>query len=186
MNPFSLFAKRLSILLRRDRFRNELDEEMAFHREQSERNLLACGMSRGMAIYEPMTMEGKIHDAPSTYLHRSSAWIVSGFAVMALMLGVVGLYGVIAYSVSQRTREIGVRMAMGAERNSVYWLVLTEAGQLIVIGVVLGIVMSIPAALLICSSAFVPGMRQLWPPSLSFWPLPQCRPVFSPGDAPLP
>ena len=111
----------------------------------------------GMAIYDPMTMDEKIHDAPSTYLHRSSAWIVSGFAAMALLLGVVGLYGVIAYSVSQRTREIGVRMALGAERTSVYRLVLTEAGQLIVIGVVLGIVLSIPAALLIRNLLF--GVR---------------------------
>ena len=102
----------------------------------------------GMAIYEPMTMEQKIHDAPSTYLHRSSAWLVGGFAAMALLLGVVGLYGVIAYSVSQRTREIGVRMALGAERATVYRLVLTEAAQLIAAGTAVGIAASIGAAML--------------------------------------
>jgi macrolide transport system ATP-binding/permease protein len=62
-------------------------------------------------------------------------------------LGVVGLYGVIAYSVSQRRREIGVRMALGAERGNVYSMVLREAGQLIAVGLVAGMAASVGAAL---------------------------------------
>ncbi len=111
----------------------------------------------GLAVYDPTTMDQKIHDAPHTYLHRSSAWLVGGFAVMALLLGVVGLYGVIAYSVSQRTREIGVRMALGAERGKVYRMVLGEAGRLIFVGVAAGIAAAIPAALLMRSVLF--GVR---------------------------
>jgi macrolide transport system ATP-binding/permease protein len=92
------------------------------------------------------TMEDRIHHLQSTYLHRSSAWLVGGFAVMALFLSVVGLYGVVAYSVSRRTREIGVRMALGAQHSSVYRLILAEAGRLIATGIGAGLLGAIGAA----------------------------------------
>jgi macrolide transport system ATP-binding/permease protein len=104
------------------------------------------GIDPVLAIYDPATMNQRIHDAPSTYLHRSSAWLVGGFGAMALLLGVIGLYGVIAYLVGQRTQEIGVRMALGADRASVYRLVVVEAVRLIALGIGLGIAGSIPTA----------------------------------------
>src|SRR6202042_2067578 len=100
----------------------------------------------GIATYGAVTMSERIHDSPSAYLHRSSAYIVGGFAALALLLGVVGLYGVIAYSVSQRTREIGVRMALGAQRGTVYKLILKEAGWLTGLGIMSGILCSVGAA----------------------------------------
>jgi predicted permease len=94
------------------------------------------------------TMTDRIDDSPSAYLHRSSAWLVGGFATLALLMGVVGLYGVIAYSVSQRRREIGIRMALGAQPRSVYRLILKEAGWLTAFGIVIGMVCSVAAATL--------------------------------------
>ena len=101
------------------------------------------------------TMIERIDD--SAYMHRSLAWLVGGFAALALLLGVVGLYGVIAYSVSQRSREIGIRMALGAQAGSVYRLILKEAGWLVIAGIAIGLAASIAAATLMRDLLF--GVR---------------------------
>ena len=111
-------------------------------------------MNPAIVTYGGTTMRDKIRDSQSAYLHRSSAWLVGGFAALALLLGVVGLYGVIAYSVSRRTREIGIRMALGAQPGSVYQLILKEAAWLAGIGVAAGLAASLAAAALMRSLLF--------------------------------
>jgi predicted permease len=110
-------------------------------------------------------MVDRINDSPSAYLHRSSAWLVGGFAALALVLSVVGLYGVIAYSVSQRTREIGVRMALGAQPTAVYKLILADAGWLTAGGIVIGLACSVGAAVLMRGLLF--GVRPWDLPTLA-------------------
>ncbi len=107
-----------------------------------------------VATLSPAVMRARIHDSPAAYLQRSSAWLVGGFAGLALVLGLIGLYGVIAYSVSQRTREIGLRLALGAEPRTVYELILGEAGRLILAGLAVGVIASIALARLMRSLLF--------------------------------
>ncbi|HEY3989601.1 MAG TPA: FtsX-like permease family protein, partial [Acidobacteriaceae bacterium] len=103
-------------------------------------------MDSHIAVFGQSTMEISIRQSQTAYLHRSAAWLAGGFAGMALLLGVVGLYGVIAYSVNQRTREIGVRMALGAQRSAVSGMVLREALRLVVIGIGAGVLGSLATA----------------------------------------
>lgn len=108
---------------------------------------------------DPTTMEERTSQSPAAYLHRSAAWLIGGFAVVALVLSVVGIYGVIAYSVSQRTREIGVRMALGAQRSAVHQLVMREASRLTIVGLILGLGASVSLATLIQKLLFA---TQAW------------------------
>jgi len=79
----------------------------------------------------------------SLVTERLVASLASGFGLLATLLAAIGLYGVMAYTVTRRTREIGIRMALGAKRGDVAWLVMREVLMLLAIGLLVGI----PAAL---------------------------------------
>jgi ABC-type antimicrobial peptide transport system permease subunit len=85
---------------------------------------------------------------------RFQLTLFGGFALLALGLAGVGLYGVLAFMVGERTREIGIRMALGAARGSVQTLVLRQGLFLTAAGVGLGLLLSLPAGRLVRSSLF--------------------------------
>jgi ABC-type antimicrobial peptide transport system permease subunit len=85
---------------------------------------------------------------------RAVASLAGLFGIVALLLAAVGLYGVTAYMVAQRTREIGIRMALGAERSKVVQLVLGGASRRVLAGLLLGLPLAIGAGRLIASQLY--------------------------------
>jgi macrolide transport system ATP-binding/permease protein len=136
--------------------------------EQALLPTLAAAIHRidpGTSTFDQRTMGDRINSTSAAYLRRCSAWLVGGFALLALLLGAAGLYGVIAYSVSRRTREIGVRMALGAQKGTVYRLIMKEAGWLIAAGIVIGLMCSLAAANLLHDLLF--GVRAADPATMA-------------------
>jgi putative ABC transport system permease protein len=85
---------------------------------------------------------------------RFSMILLCSFGIISLVLGAAGLYGVLSFAVARQTKEIGLRMAVGAERSDIVRMVLREAGQLVFLGLALGLIGSLAGAHLLQSLVF--------------------------------
>ena len=100
------------------------------------RNSIA-GLNQEVPISEVKTMGAFVSEAVSTPASTTSLFVV--FAAVALVLGVIGIYGVLSFLVSKRTREIGIRIALGAQPSDVLWLIMEEGAKFSLAGITLGL-----------------------------------------------
>jgi putative ABC transport system permease protein len=105
-----------------------------------------------LAVFDVATLDETILRSISR--ERSTMMLLAAFAISALLLALIGVHGILAYAVSQRRRELGVRLALGAKHADVIRMVLGQGAQLVVTGVVLGLGVALLATRLLGSLLF--------------------------------
>ena len=112
-------------------------------------------LDRNVLVWNPFLMSEILHDSISP--RRFTMSLLTAFGVLAVLLAAIGIYGVMSFSVAQRTREIGVRMALGARPALILRMVLSEIGALGLIGVIAGIVVALALTRLIAGLLYGVG-----------------------------
>jgi predicted permease len=107
-----------------------------------------------LPVLELRTFAKHMDGNPQLWIVRAGAALFSVFGGLALGLAVVGVYGVKAYSVARRTREIGIRMALGAQRKTVQWMILREGFAMIAAGLALGLLLAFGTGKIVSSILF--------------------------------
>ena len=109
-------------------------------------------VDKDLPIYNTTTLEKLVSE--SLAQRRFTVLLLGSFAVIAVLLAAIGLFGVMSYLVAERTREFGVRMALGADRASIYWQVLKRAAELAVGGCGIGLLLSVFVSRLLQASLY--------------------------------
>ena len=117
---------------------------------------LVAGLDPALPVLASQSMEQ--HAAIGLFPQKVAVWVAGSLGAVALLLALIGIYGVTAFGVAQRTREIGIRIALGSTRRSVLSSVVGQGLRLGSIGVVLGMVAAVAATRLLEGMLFgVPG-----------------------------
>ena len=98
------------------------------------------GLDPQLAVIEPRSMEQIINQSPAVFLRRYPFYLIGSFAMLALVLAMIGLYGLISYTVLRRTREVGIRLALGARREDIIRLILRQGVIATCVGIAIGLV----------------------------------------------
>jgi putative ABC transport system permease protein len=109
-------------------------------------------IDRDLPVLEMSTMDEVIVD--TLWRARLAAWLLGLFAALALVLAAAGLYGVLSYSVSQRTQELGLRMALGAAPGRVLRLVIGEGMRVVSVGLLIGLATSLALSRFVASQLY--------------------------------
>jgi putative ABC transport system permease protein len=117
-------------------------------------------VDKTVPVYNLKTVDEMLADAGS--LRRFDMWLFGAFAALALTLAAVGVYGVMAYLVAQRTREIGIRMALGARRGDVMRMIVGHGAKMAAIGVAVGIVGAFALSRVMASLLYEVSPTDLW------------------------
>jgi putative ABC transport system permease protein len=122
-DPFSMIA----YVVRTKGDPSEIVSSVRHELEQMDRNVAMANVSTMSAVREVALAQPKFNTL-----------LISAFSAAALALSIIGLFGVLAYSVTQRTREIGIRMAVGAQRSDILAMMLRQGARLVAAGLVIG------------------------------------------------
>ncbi len=114
-------------------------------------------MDPQLPLIQPQSLEDVANQSPSVFLRRYPSYLIGCFAALALILAIVGLYGLISHLVLQRTREIGIRVALGAQRPDILKMVLHQGIRATLAGVAIGVVAGLALTRLMGSLLFGVG-----------------------------